>query len=89
MWCQVPAVWSPRSSTVSTRVDALWAMNLLTAAGVTTHLTVAEILAKPMQLHYLEGRSYAELATELSLRDANQAEQLIRFAPPGEEEAAT
>jgi hypothetical protein len=44
-------------------VDALWAMNLLTAADVTTHLTVAEILAK--------------------------AEQLIRFAPPGEEEAAT
>lgn len=60
-------------------------MNLLTTAGVTTHLTVAEIFAKAMQLHYLEGRSYAEL----SLRDAKQAEQLIGFAPPGEEEAAT
>jgi DNA-directed RNA polymerase specialized sigma24 family protein len=76
---------------------------------VTTRLTVAEILAfiaenfsadeaKAMHLHYLEGRSYAELASELSLRDAKAAEQLIRrlnarlryrFAPQSDEKAAT
>jgi DNA-directed RNA polymerase specialized sigma24 family protein len=91
------------------RLDDEPERNLLTAAGVTTHLTVAEIMAfiaenfsadeaRAVQLHYLEGRSYAELATALSLRDAKQAEQLIRrlnarlryrFAPSGEEEAAT
>ena len=87
------------------RLDDEPAPNLLTAAGVTGHLTVAEILAfiadnfsadeaKAMQLHYLEGRSYAELATELGLPDGKQAERLIRrlnarlryrFAPPEDE----
>jgi DNA-directed RNA polymerase specialized sigma24 family protein len=86
------------------RLDDEPERNLLTAAGVTAHLTLAEILAfiaenfsadeaQAMQLHYIEGRSYAELATELSLSDAKQAEQLIRrlnarlryrFAPQGE-----
>jgi DNA-directed RNA polymerase specialized sigma24 family protein len=90
------------------RLDDEPERNLLTAAGVTTHLAVAEILgfiaenfsedeAKAMRLHYLEGRSYAEIATELELRDAKQAEQLIRrlnarlryrFAPQNEGDEA-
>lgn len=71
------------------RLDDEPERSLITAAGVTTQLAVAEILAfiaqnfsaeeaKAMQLHYLEGRSYAEIATELALAEAKQAEQLIR-----------
>jgi RNA polymerase sigma factor (sigma-70 family) len=62
---------------------------LLTAAGVTTHLAIAEILAfigenfsadeaTAIRLHYLESRSYEEIASSLGLRDSKQAEQLIR-----------
>lgn len=62
---------------------------LLTAAGVTTHMAVAQILAfieesfsadeaTAVRLHYLENRSYDEIASSLGLRDSKQAEQLIR-----------
>jgi RNA polymerase sigma factor (sigma-70 family) len=87
------------------RLDDEPERSLITAAGVTAHLTVAEILAfiaenfseseaKAMRLHYLEGRSYAEVASELELSDAKRAEQLIRrlnarlryrFAPQDED----
>ncbi|HKU38439.1 MAG TPA: hypothetical protein VJR89_09840 [Polyangiales bacterium] len=63
--------------------------NLLTAAGITTRLTVAQILAfianaftaeevRAVQLYYVDGRSYEEIASELALPDAKQAEQLMR-----------
>lgn len=71
------------------RLDDQPERNLLPAAGVTTHLTVAQVLAfiadnftpdeaKAMRLYYLEGRNYAELYSELGMSDAKQAEQLIR-----------
>ena len=62
---------------------------LLTAAGVTTRLTVAEVMAfvasafteqeaGAIRFYYLEGRAYEDIAQELALDDAKQAEQLIR-----------
>jgi DNA-directed RNA polymerase specialized sigma24 family protein len=71
------------------RLDDEPERNLLSAAGVTTLLTVSEILAfiasvftpeevRAVQLYYIEGRDHEEIASELSLRDSGQAEQLIR-----------
>ena len=85
------------------RLDLEPERNLLSVVGVTTRLTLAEVLAfitesftpeevKAVQLYYLEGQGYAEIAGALALSDAKQAEQLVRrlnarlryrFAPEG------
>jgi len=62
---------------------------LLTAVGMTTRLTVAEVMAfvassfsaqeaHAIRLFYLEGRGHDDIARELALPDPKQAEQLIR-----------
>jgi DNA-directed RNA polymerase specialized sigma24 family protein len=63
--------------------------DLMSVAGVTTRLTLAEVLkfitetfapdeVKAVQLYYMEGQGYPEIAGALALADAKQAEQLIR-----------
>jgi len=62
---------------------------LLDGIGVTTRLTLTQILAfiaesfstdeaTAIRLHYVEGQSYAEIASQLALREPKEAEQLIR-----------
>ena len=62
---------------------------LVKGVGVTTRLTVGEILAfvartfsaaevKAVELHYGEGRDYAEIASELGLQEPLEAKRLLR-----------
>ena len=62
---------------------------LLEVVSVTTRLTLGEILAfihstfspaevNAIQLYYVDGSGYEDIAVALSLRDAKEAEQLIR-----------
>lgn len=62
---------------------------LLEGLGVTTRLTMAEIAAfiaesfsadeaAAIRLYYVEGQTYPEIASALSLQDSREAEQLIR-----------
>jgi hypothetical protein len=71
------------------RLDTDPARDLLSVAGVTTRLTLAEVRAfivetfseqerAAVDLYYAQGKDFAEVASGLSLPDAKQAEQLIR-----------
>jgi DNA-directed RNA polymerase specialized sigma24 family protein len=71
------------------RLDLEPERNLLSAAGVTTRFTLADVLAfidesfapdevKAVRLYYLEGQGYTEIASALALPEPKQAEQLIR-----------
>ena len=71
------------------RLELEPARDLLSVAGVTTRLALAEVMAfitetfapeemKAVQLYYAQGQSYAEIASALGLPDPKQAEQLIR-----------
>src|SRR5688572_3720489 len=71
------------------RIDDEPERNLLSVVGVTTRLTVAEIMAfiaktfspdevRAVQLYYVDGHGYDAIANALALRDAKDAEQVIR-----------
>lgn len=71
------------------RIDDEPVRDLLSVVGVTTRLTVAEVLTfitktfspdevQAVKLYYMEGRGYEEIASELALDEPRQAEQLIR-----------